>query len=1238
MLIKISDVLKERPDFGAKLEPFHPVKSAALVAGLLVYPSLHANTLRLEMLVHVLIAYAGGSKKPKHRHIKSWLNTQLGSSKLVLLEDPIEDVFISNVTTEEGNVRIFEGLWESNDFYLQRIVNVVNTLPDDPAARHLKREIRAILRLSEEIAARRGLNRFSSGGGQDKGRVAIPSTQAMESLCQAVKFSPEDLQQLGILPTDLTSFIFQLDSRDQLRDQAVGDSDLERRPIVQDAGKWYVLLPSAISFAVRQYALQWFSSRGYQDSFDQHFVKEYFDFFRETPILGSYLPKEMPLPSNRVAGKTFLEFATQVDAGRCLQIVIIIDGVEGYLSNGFGSPDSDISELSDQINQRVKTARNYFRKQGEFKQGLSLLIGCGYGRPSFFHRPAETADWRIEFVSAPDFQALAWVPGASPLFLWKLVDHERFLAENGVSFLNANGLLNLYGWWAETNYFMLHPEIEFSGDPINILLPTDCLAGIRKKVRQGWDVHALPLPGGKFARVRREAADSYFADEAEKPRYACIDALLAQKLLGAWVGDRLIWWVATEHDESGLSRDIIFRIWDAINNWLSRAAPILERRIEHLADQAIVIVLNFNKAHQEQPDSITEDVTRSCISVTTNLGKKAIHISLCDPFFGSLRNPKNLAERALIRSVTIGVLELSDEIWDEKTVDTIVSEIIPNHDARYVHFFEAIHFRDYIQQYDRPKKLLIDDADAARSKLGLGWAVQNKADGVRFTTAEQSFPFLNRVVETIWERMHTRLHNLNRRDLIESALRHIEGVEAEKTRWNRTIRALLALRDQKTSAKTVAMQQIARCNAAEIALRLIIEMAVPECPLEGGEPVGALDLTPLMSDVLMIFHLGGCSDAIRKGVMEPEVRIAPSGDILTDAGFREEIADPFGQRFESVRLDHEVARYERHFQPLQPISTTKGLFPEAFIAAFEAEFGLSIDAVRGVREVLENLAYERRKCVCIARRDEILSYCKRSGFATAELVEVFLGRFALWPREAWDKTPEGFNKRDWYPWRFGRRLSLVARPLVRLENEDNPRYVISPGLLGMGFAYTVARYYEAEVEVSECKSTSMRHWINDETNRRGHAFARKVFETMCAQGYEARLEETITALLNEKLERDWGDVDVLAWKTSDKDVLAIECKDLKIAKTPNEIAEQLNRFSGQVMANGKSDDLLKHVERCNFLKERAQRVAQAIGMVGRGIEIRTVVCFSNPVPMQYVAKQFSDVKFLTIDDLSEKLV
>jgi len=123
--------------------------------------------------------------------------------------------------------------------------------------------------------------------------------------------------------------------------------------------------------------------------------------------------------------------------------------------------------------------------------------------------------------------------------------------------------------------------------------------------------------------------------------------------------------------------------------------------------------------------------------------------------------------------------------------------------------------------------------------------------------------------------------------------------------------------------------------------------------------------------------------------------------------------------------------------------------------------------------------------------------------------------------------------------------------------------------------------------------------------------------------------------MNEKLGQDWGDVDVLAWKPGNHEILAIECKDLKDPKTPNEIAEQLNRFSGQVLLNGKSDDLLKHVDRCDFLRKRSRRIAQTIRLGGCDINIRTVVCFSNPVPMQYVEKRFPNVSFVTIGNLKK---
>ena len=264
---------------------------------------------------------------------------------------------------------------------------------------------------------------------------------------------------------------------------------------------------------------------------------------------------------------------------------------------------------------------------------------------------------------------------------------------------------------------------------------------------------------------------------------------------------------------------------------------------------------------------------------------------------------------------------------------------------------------------------------------------------------------MNEVVEAIWQRMRVRLENLDRVSLIEQAFRHVEGVEADKMQWDRTIRAVVALRKDDSTTRAVAVQQIARFNATTLSLRLVVEMALSTCPLERGQSVGTLDLNSLMSDALSLFHLGGWSDAILKGVMEPEIKIAANGEILSHVGFREEIVEPFGVQFASVQLDHEASRYEKHFEPVKVLASVKAIFPEQFLAAVEAEFGTSVDSMRGFRDALESLALENQKSVFIARKDEILSYCAKSELTSVEIAEVVLNRFELWPRASWDNTP-----------------------------------------------------------------------------------------------------------------------------------------------------------------------------------------------------------------------------------------
>ena len=529
---KISAVFEERPDLRANLQAFHPFESAALVAGLLTQPTLQANMLRIELLIHLLVAFSGKSKA-KAREIANWLNSELGSTAFAMMEeDPPEDVFVSNVTTTEGNFRIFEGLWESSDFYLQRVLNVIGKLPYEKNSPQLKREILAILKLSEDIAARRGLVRFSSGDGYDKQEIALPTLQHMKSLCRAITFSAADLERLQIRPADLEPFLFPLYLRTLLGEHALGDSELEWRPIIHDNAKWYVLLPTAIGIAVRQHVFSWMSCHGYQDDFDRFYVAEYREFLATTPILGSPISRDIAIPSKRVANSTILEIFRDVDAGRYLHVIAIVTSLGAFMKHRFSS-EQDVSELSVQIQTSVNSATTHFLKKEGFKQGLTLLVWCGFGQPGACSLPQETQDWRIEVVSAPDLEILGSTSNASPLFLWKLIDHERFLAQHDVLIANANGLLNLYGWWCRTNYRMLDQKMEFgTGRSLNLMIPTDCLAEVRRKVRQGWDFHSLPLPTGKMMRVMRKDFDSYFPEDAGKPNYGCIDAAVAGKLLG----------------------------------------------------------------------------------------------------------------------------------------------------------------------------------------------------------------------------------------------------------------------------------------------------------------------------------------------------------------------------------------------------------------------------------------------------------------------------------------------------------------------------------------------------------------------------------------------------------------------------------------------------------------------------------------------------------------------------------
>lgn len=225
----------------------------------------------------------------------------------------------------------------------------------------------------------------------------------------------------------------------------------------------------------------------------------------------------------------------------------------------------------------------------------------------------------------------------------------------------------------------------------------------------------------------------------------------------------------------------------------------------------------------------------------------------------------------------------------------------------------------------------------------------------------------------------------------------------------------------------------------------------------------------------------------------------------------------------------------------------------------------------------------------------------------------FLNQFSLATRPRWDKPPKGFAPKDIYPWRFGRRLSFVTRPILKVDDSDDPLLLIAPGALRKGFAYVVDGAYNGRFEQAFFRSKEMRNtWWGKA--REGHTFNAEVAKALLEAGWQIRENIKLSEILNRKIDPVFGEIDVLAWQFERKEVLVVECKDLSLARNYSEVAALLSDYQG-AECEGKPDELRRHLNRVALLQQNRNLLHRFTG-TQEPLVISCLVC-SGIVPMQY---------------------
>lgn len=224
---------------------------------------------------------------------------------------------------------------------------------------------------------------------------------------------------------------------------------------------------------------------------------------------------------------------------------------------------------------------------------------------------------------------------------------------------------------------------------------------------------------------------------------------------------------------------------------------------------------------------------------------------------------------------------------------------------------------------------------------------------------------------------------------------------------------------------------------------------------------------------------------------------------------------------------------------------------------------------------------------------------------------------------------------DWKavaPWRFGRTRSLLRQPLMQVSDEDGGLLVTGRRTLFLAPAQLHGQFVSGRLKATHPDMLSALGKIR---NAKGDAFEIRVEQTAKAAGYtrtRRRLRRIGEFDLQDIDGKDLGDIDVAAVDETAKLLLLIEAKSLEVARTPAELANEIN-----ALFDDKRSAQLRLSTRSEWVKDHLPDTLHALGVKDAATEWRVVelIVVSDHLVSQELDRDHLDL--LAIQDLPRKL-
>ncbi|MBT63481.1 MAG: hypothetical protein CML13_09755 [Puniceicoccaceae bacterium] len=1230
----ISNLRQDHQTLASWLREFKPTSAARLIASLETMPSLAENNIRIQVLQNMALLCCKGNKIAKPNDLRQW-TSQMGSSPWAPQEYPSEDVFVGYVCTTEGGFRVYPGTFSNSDFILERLLNFLSEKVNFPGFKECCESVIALLRISDSIADELNQDRYITSESVAGGPIELPSDAVICAHSRAVTFSHERLSSLGINTTTLAAFVFDRSKHQDFESNPVVGAPSERFPLHKEEDSLFVAEPSCLCRAAAAFILEVVPALGgWADTF---FGKENAEFFVNDvlPRLGVRALGGISLPKSPECLPPLFPYVGQFDLGK----PILAFTWSSVLSTGehLETIEDMSKEQVDALTQYIEDCCRACEKVEDFNGGLVLWGLSGVGRPVVFALKSIPTRWHFFSCGLADWQTLSFDHEFSARRLWYLGCQEDNLEQANVKIANTAGFLNLYAFWKDQD-FILHRREMDPKNPHNMLMIEGSFSkGLNVELKSTNDRHCQKMPEGDGWHIVQRKAVGLNPDLSSNIFYADHDAVSSGILSGCaeWQGH--VWWVtARERPKNPEVRNLYYRLWDCISNWIERILPAVFEKsawgVERFNLELLFVAIDGWKL--ENVSQLTDEQTE--LNYQLDRSHAVARLSISEGFLGKFHRADNIAEREIVSTIIRAAADMADiSLGPEEEVE-LVTQIVKNDKTRFFHVISSDNLESIVSDPGDADPEFIPREELGRLRVGLAFLVDDKLPK-RITDPSKAQKTLDTIVRKLQEDLTAKLKQYDTLSVVSRSFSQLDDFSRDRSRWSLSTRALLALDDGADWLKERIRTESGKHATSEVANRALIETAVYSHEPNAKESISQTEHASLLAQIFLMIEIANHRDSIVSGFVQASLEINPNGIVDYQEDFQEEVFAPYITSRIDDGIQHDADSYETHFQNAEEPSKTSGERSKevlSFEKAFEAEFGFSYDTILDVRDFFTKQAVKTKTAGGTLGIRELRYLLEEHIGLKAKQADSFVARFVLPIRPSWNaEFPKGCDGNDVLPWRYFRGLSVLLRPFVEVERSPQ-QFAISATHLHRWVRYLTRNIWEGNLPEKLFQSKEMSSYFGSVADKKGKAFTREVASKIQKLLPNQKTEIKLTELGAPK-SPDLGDFDVLAWDHDTGKIFLIECKRLKPSLTVRQVIQKLEEFRGNMK---KKDYLAKHKRRCAWIKDHPEAISKMTGIDESRINWVPLLVTSDRVPMAFIdGIDYPKSQVLAFQDLEQHI-